>query len=89
MTRYVVISNGLFVAGTQPDTRHVWYTPDAEDAGEWVTYERAVKAAKFVQEVTGNLAFVQAMDKLARPSSWGNRRSRRLSRCRLHANAAS
>lgn len=71
MTRYVVISNGLFVAGTQPDTRHVWYTPDAEDAGEWVTYERAVKAAKFVQEVTGNLAFVQAMDKLARPSSWG------------------
>lgn len=71
MTRYLIVSNGMFVAGAQPDTRHVWYTDKIEDAGEWVTYERAVKAAKFVNQVTGNLAFIQPVKAEARPKSWG------------------
>jgi deoxyribodipyrimidine photolyase-like uncharacterized protein len=70
MTRYIVISNGMFVAGAQPDTKHVWYTDQREDAGEWVTYERAVKAAKFVQELTGNFSFIQAVETEKRPKSW-------------------
>lgn len=70
MSRYIVMSNGMFVAGTQTDTRHVWYTDQVADAGEWVTYERAVKAAKFVQEVTGNIAIVQSVESLPRPKSW-------------------
>jgi hypothetical protein len=58
MTRYVIMCKGLFVAAAQPDTKHVSFTADIEDAGEWVTYERTVKAARLVQEILGEPAFI-------------------------------
>ena len=71
MTRYVILCKGLFVAATQADTRHVSFTDKAEDAGEWVTYERTVKAARLVQEITGEPALITARTTQDRPKSWG------------------
>lgn len=58
MIRYVIMCKGLFVAAAQPETKHVAFTADIEDAGEWVTYERTVKAARLVQDILGEPAFI-------------------------------
>jgi hypothetical protein len=70
MTRYVILCKGLFVAATQADTRHVSFTDQAEDAGEWVTYERTVKAARLVQEITGEPTLISERKTEDRPRSW-------------------
>lgn len=71
MTRYVILCKGLFVAATQEDTRHVSFTAAPEDAGEWATYERTVKAARLVQEITGEPTLITERKLPNRPSSWG------------------
>jgi hypothetical protein len=70
MTRYVVLSGGLYVAAVQADTRHVWLTKEKEEAGSWSVYERAVKAARFVEETTGNMAMILAVEEPEYPKSW-------------------
>lgn len=72
MTRYVVLSGGLYVAAVQMDTRHVWLTKEKEEAGSWSVYERAVKAARFVEETTGDMAMIQAVEEPNYPKSWLN-----------------
>jgi len=71
MTRYVIVCKGLFVAATQEDTRHIFFTAKPEDAGEWATYERTVKAARLVQEITGEPTLITERTFPARPRSWG------------------
>lgn len=70
MTRYVVLSGGFYVGAVQIDTRHVWLTKEKEEAGSWVVYERAVKAARFVQETTGRPSMIQAVEEPHYPKSW-------------------
>jgi hypothetical protein len=70
MTRYVVLSGGLYVAAVQTDTRHVWLTKEKEEAGSWAVYERAVKAARFVEETTGDIAMIQTVEEPNYPKSW-------------------
>jgi hypothetical protein len=70
MTRYVVLSGGLYVAAVQTDTRHVWFTEEKDEAGSWSVYERAVKAARFVEETTGDMALIQAVEEPNYPKSW-------------------
>lgn len=70
MTRYVVLSGGFYVGAVQTDTRHVWFTKEKEEAGSWVVYERAVKAARFVQETTGRPSMIQAVEEPNYPKSW-------------------
>ena len=45
MSRYIIVCEDRYVAAYQPDTRIVSLTGLKEDAGSWVTYERAVEAA--------------------------------------------
>lgn len=70
MTRYVILSGGFYVAALQEDTRHIWLTKEQEDAGQWCVYERAVKAARFVQEYTRRPAMIQAVEESNYPKSW-------------------
>jgi IMP cyclohydrolase len=71
MTRYVVLSGGFYVGAVQADTRHIWLTKEKEEAGSWSVYERAVKAARFVEETTGDMAIIQAVEEPNYPKSWG------------------
>jgi hypothetical protein len=70
MTRYVILCGDKYVAAVQPDTRKVLLTTDKEDAGSWVTYERTIKAARFVQETTGNAVVIQSVREPEYPKSW-------------------
>jgi hypothetical protein len=70
MTRYVVLSGDFYVAAYQADTRHIWFTKEKEDAGSWSVYERAVKAARFVQETTGRPSVIQVVEEQDYPKSW-------------------
>jgi hypothetical protein len=73
MTRYVVLSGEFYVAAVQEDTRHIWLTKEKEDAGAWVVYERAVKAARFVEETTRRPSMIQAVELPNYPQSWSKR----------------
>jgi hypothetical protein len=70
MTRYVVLSGDFYVAAYQADTRHVWFTKEKEDAGSWSVYERAVKAARFVEETTKRPSMIQVVEEPNYPKSW-------------------
>jgi len=45
-------------------------TTEKEDAGSWVTYERTIKAARFVQDTTGNAVVIQSVKEPDYPRSW-------------------
>jgi hypothetical protein len=70
MTRYVVVCGQWYVAGVQPDTRHVWFTKEKQDAGSWSAYDRAVRAARFVKEWTRSEVVLQAVEEPDYPKSW-------------------
>jgi hypothetical protein len=70
MTRYAVLSGDFYVASYQADTRHVWFTKEKEDAGSWSVYERAVKVARFVEEITKRPSTIQVMEEPDYPKSW-------------------
>jgi hypothetical protein len=70
MTRYVVLSGDFYVAAVQEDTRHIWLTKEKDDAGAWAVYERAVKAARFVEETTRRPSMIQAVELPNYPQSW-------------------
>jgi hypothetical protein len=70
MTRYVILCGDKYVAAAQPDTRKILLTEVREDAGSWSTYERTIKAARFVEDVTRVPVIVQAVEEPDYPKSW-------------------
>ena len=73
MTRYVILCGNKYVAAAQPDTRKILLTEARADAGSWSTYERTIKAAKFVEEVTKVPVVVQTVEEPDYPKSWAAR----------------
>ena len=67
MTRYVVMVGDRWVY--EPGTG-IAVTAAKEDASSWVTYERAVAAAKAVAECVNGPVSVHSVDEPAYPRSW-------------------
>jgi hypothetical protein len=70
VTRYLIVCGDRFVAAAQPDTKRILLTDQRDDAGSWATYERTVKAARFVQETTGTPVVIQQVREPDYPLSW-------------------
>lgn len=76
MTRYIIVCGDAYVAAAQPETHRVSLTQSKEDAGSWVTYERAVEAARAVARWNGAPVAIHATEEPNYPKSWGSIRSR-------------
>jgi len=70
MTRYVVMVGDLWVTALYGPGNGIGYTASKEDASSWVTYEKAVAAAKTVALWTDNLVAVHSIEEPAFPRSW-------------------
>ena len=70
MTRYVVMAGGRWVTAVYGPGNGVGWTDTKEDASSWVTYERAVAAAKVVMHTTENPVFVHSVQEPVFPRSW-------------------
>lgn len=70
MTRYVVVADGRWVTALYAEGGTIGFTDNREDASSWVTYERAVKAAKTVMERVGQPAFIHIVEEPVYPRSW-------------------
>lgn len=70
MTRYVILCGNKYVAAVQTDTKKILLTTEKEDAGSWVTYERTIKAARFVQDTTGNAVVIQSVQEKEYSRFW-------------------
>jgi len=70
MTRYVVMAGDLWVTAVYGPGNGIGYTASKEDASSWVTYERAVAAAKIVAQCTDRLVGVHSIEEPAFPRSW-------------------
>ena len=70
MTRYVVMAGDRWVTAIYSPGNGIGYTTSKEDASSWVTYERAVAAAKVVAEWTDSIVAVHSIEEPAYPRSW-------------------
>ena len=70
MTRYLIVCGDKFVAAAQPDTKRILLTSERDDAGSWSSYERTIKAARFVEETTGTPVVIQSIKEPDYPRSW-------------------
>jgi hypothetical protein len=70
VTRYLIVCGDKFVAAAQPDTQRILLTSQRDDAGSWSTYERTIKAARFVEEKTGTPVVIQQVKEPDYPQSW-------------------
>lgn len=70
MTRYLIVCGDKFVAAAQPDTKRILLTSERDDAGSWSTYERTIKAARFVEDTTGMPVVIQLVREPDYPRSW-------------------
>ena len=70
MTRYIIVCDDRYVSAYQPDTRIVSLTYSKEDAGSWLTYERAVEAARAVADWHGAPVAIHAVEEPTYPKSW-------------------
>ena len=70
MTRYVVTVEGRWVTAVYDSGKGIGLTESQEDASSWVTYERAVDAARAVSQSLNSSAFVHSVDEPAYPKSW-------------------
>lgn len=70
VTRYLILCGSRYVAAAQPDTRRILLTEAREDAGVWATYERTIKAARFVEEITKTPVVIQSVKEPDYPESW-------------------
>ena len=70
MTRYLIVCGDQFVAAAQPDTKRIMLTKERDDAGSWSTYERTIKAARFVEDVTKTPVLIQSVKEPDYPKSW-------------------
>jgi len=70
MTRYVVMVEDRWVTAVYGPGKGISFTQSKEDASSWVTYERAVAAARAVAECTNRPVAVHSVDDPAYPRSW-------------------
>ena len=70
MTRYVVMVEDRWVTAVYDSGKGIGFTRSKEDASSWVTYERAVAAARAVAECTNSNVAVHSVDEPAYPRSW-------------------
>ena len=71
MNRYVVVVDGRYVTSLHGPSRvGIGLTDTKDDAGSWVTHERAVEAAKVVAKCLGGFVAVHGVDEPDYPRSW-------------------
>jgi len=70
MTRYIIACDDKYVAACQPNTRIISLTYSKDDAGSWLTYERAVEAARVVADRTNSFVAVHSIEEPNYPKSW-------------------
>ena len=70
MTRYVVMVEDRWVTAVYGPGKGIGLTQSKEDASSWVTYERAVAAARAVAECINSNVAVHSVDEPAYPRSW-------------------
>ena len=68
MIRYVVVADGRYVTALYGPG--IGLTDSKDDAGTWVTHERAVEAAKVVAKCLGGFVAVHGVDEPDYPRSW-------------------
>jgi hypothetical protein len=59
-----------WVTAVYDSGKGIGFTRSKEDASSWVTYERAVAAARVVAECTNSNVAVHSVDEPAYPRSW-------------------
>lgn len=76
MTRYSVKVGDLWVAASyERSGPGILLTNKEEDAGSWVTHERAVEVARLATQFFNEMAWVYATEEPDRPASWNTSRS--------------
>lgn len=72
MTRYVIkVGPECWVTAVYDNhSNGIGFTYKIEDAGSWVTIDKAAQAARVVSDRLRCSAFVTAVDEPDRPSSW-------------------
>lgn len=70
MTRYVVMVEDRWVTAVYGPGKGIGLTQSKEDASSWVTYERAIAAARVVAECTNSNVAVHSVDEPTYPRSW-------------------
>ena len=70
MTRYVVMAGDRWVTAVYGPGNGIGLTAAKEDASSWITYEKAVAAARVVAECTNSLVAVHSIDEPTYPRSW-------------------
>ncbi len=72
MTRYVIkVGPQCWITAVYDDhSNGIGFTYTQEDAGSWVTIDKAVEAARVVSNALRCSAFVTAIEEPDRPSSW-------------------
>lgn len=73
MTRFVVCADDLYVTATYGSSGSgIGLTTKREDAGSWVTYERAVEAARLVAQSLNTFVSVHSVTEPDYPRSWSS-----------------
>jgi hypothetical protein len=70
VTRYIIACDDKYVAACQPNTRIISLTYSKDDAGSWLTYERAVEAARVVADWNGAPVAIHVVEEPNYPKSW-------------------
>jgi hypothetical protein len=70
MTRYVVMAGDRWVTAVYGPGDGIGFTATKEDASSWVTYERAVAAARVVANCIDDLVAVHSVEEPNYPRSW-------------------
>ena len=70
MTRYVVMVEDRWVTAVYGPGQGISVTACKEDASSWVTYERAVSAARIVAQCTDGAVAVHSVEEPVHFKSW-------------------
>lgn len=70
MTRYIVMADDRWVTAVYGPGNGIGFTANKEDASSWVTYERAVAAARVVAQCTNSHVAVHSVEEPNYPKSW-------------------
>lgn len=70
MTRYVVMVEDRWVTAVYGPGKGISFTKSKEDASSWVTYERAVAAARVVAECVDSHVAIHSVEEPPYFKSW-------------------
>lgn len=70
MTRYVVMVEDRWVTAVYGPGKGIGVTACKEDASSWVTYERAVSAARIVSQCVDGAVAVHSVEEPTHFKSW-------------------